>query len=282
VKRTIGAAIDDAAAALQAAGLDDVRRRARRLIAVALRLSPAEVFARPERILVGAECGRIDDTLRRLVAQEPLSRIDGRREFWGLEFLLSSDALDPRPETETVVEAVLMRRSDRDLPHRILDLGTGSGCLLLALLAEFRCAYGVGIDIVPGAIATARENARRLDLGVRSGFAVGDWGAAIAGEFDVIVANPPYIATGAIAALPAEVRVYDPLTALDGGADGLAAYRVIAADVPRLLRPEGLFAVEIGVDQDAAVAAILAGAGLRIDAVTTDLSGIPRCIIVVR
>lgn len=276
---TIGGAIDTAAARLTEAGLDEPRRRARRLVSAALRLSPAEVFAYPERTISSTDHERIANLTCRIAAREPLSRIEGCREFWGLEFCLSSDALDPRPETETVVEALLMRLRDRTRAYRILDLGTGSGCLLLALLSEFPRASGIGIDIAAGAAATARLNARRLGLADRAAFAVGDWGVPVTGKFDVVVANPPYIATEAIASLPAEVRDYDPHVALDGGADGLSAYRRIAADLPRLLAPNGLFAAEIGAGQDSAVAAIVAGAGVRIAAIAPDLAGIARCII---
>jgi release factor glutamine methyltransferase len=282
VSQTIGAALGRMAAALAAAGFDEARRRARRLLAAALRLSPAEVFGHPERTLAPAEQERIADMLRRMIAREPLSRITGSREFWGLELLLSADALDPRPETETVVEAVLARLADRDKPYRLLDLGTGSGCLLLALLSELRRAHGVGIDIAPGAAAVARANAARLGFHERAYFAAGDWARAVAGRFDAIVANPPYIATGAIPSLPPEVRDYDPPAALDGGADGLCAYRAIAADLPRLLSPGGVFAIEIGAGQAESVAAVLRDAGLSSDGVMPDLAGLPRCIVALR
>jgi release factor glutamine methyltransferase len=279
VSETIGAALDHVAATLTADGFDEARRRARRLVAAALRLSPAELVAHPERRVAAADRERIADMLRRTVAREPLSRIVGVREFWGLDFLLSADALDPRPETETLVEAVLVRLPDRGRPYRFLDLGTGSGCLLLALLSEFRQARGVGVDLAPGAVALARDNARRLGLGARARFAVSDWSSAIAGRFDAVVANPPYIAAAEIRSLPPEVRDYDPATALDGGPDGLAAYRAIAADLKRLLAPGGLLAVEIGAGRGAAVATILRDAGLHGDALVPDLAGIARCIV---
>ena len=275
---TIGATIDEAAAALAAAGFDEPRRRTRRLVATALDLSPSEVFAHPERRLSEAQWARLGGMLRRMLAHEPLSRIAGKREFWGLEFLLSADTLDPRPETETVVEAVLARLP-RNAAHRFLDLGTGTGCLLLALLSEFPQASGIGVDIAPGAALTARLNAERLGLAGRARFAVGDWAAAISGRFAAVVANPPYIATAAIATLAPEVGEYDPHVALDGGADGLAAYRAIAPDLPRLLAPGGLFAAEIGAGQAAAVTAILAEQGVApIDAIP-DLAGIARCVV---
>ena len=217
--------------------------------------------------------------LSRMIAREPLSRIIGKREFWGLDFVLSVDALDPRPESESVVEAVLARLPDRTLAYRFLDLGTGSGCLLLALLSEFPQAIGVGIDVAAGAARSAQRNAQLLGLGERAHFAVGDWAQAIAGGFDAVVANPPYIATGAIPELPREVRDYDPKRALDGGRDGLHAYRAIAADLFPLLRPGGLFVAEIGLGQAEAVAAILSENGLAIEGFAGDFGGVIRCVI---
>jgi release factor glutamine methyltransferase len=276
---TIGSALDTAATALAKAGFDEPRRQARRLIAAALGLSAAELFAHPERSFAAAERQQIAAMLGRMLAREPLTRILGRREFWGLEFFLSADTLDPRPETETLIEAVLTRRPDRSRAYRILDLGTGSGCLVLALLSEFPNAAGIGIDIAPGAAATARRNAAALGFGERARFVVGDWGSALARRFDIIVANPPYIASAAIPELPPEVREHDPHRALDGGTDGLAAYRTIRADLPRLLAPKGLFAAEIGSDQAETVAALLNGASLAVETVVPDLAGLPRCII---
>jgi release factor glutamine methyltransferase len=277
--RTIGSALETTAAALASAEFEEPRRRARRLVAAALGLSAAEVFAHPERPLADHEVARVANVLRRAVAHEPLSRVLGTREFWGLGFRLSPDTLDPRPETETVVEAVLARVSDRGRPYRVLDLGTGSGCIFLALLSELPEATGVGIDRVMGAATAARENAVALGLAGRAGVVVGDWAAAVGGRFDIVVANPPYIATGAIAGLPPEVRDFDPHRALDGGADGLDPYRAIAAALPRLLAPEGLFAAELGAGQDRKVAAILSAAGLAVDGTVDDLAGIARCIL---
>jgi len=276
---TVGAALAEAAAALAAAGFDEPRRHARRLLAAALGRTDAEMFAHPEATLGPAQRARVAAMLGRMIAHEPVSRIIGKREFWGLEFVLSADTLDPRPESETVVEAVLARLPDRTRAYRFLDLGTGTGCLLLALLSEFPRGIGIGIDVVPGAARAARRNAMRLGLGARAHFAVGDWTRAVTGVFDAIVANPPYIATPAIAELPREVRDYDPHPALDGGADGLAAYRAIAVDLSRLLLPGGLFAAEIGWEQAEPVAAILTKAGFAVERFTPDLAGIMRCVI---
>jgi release factor glutamine methyltransferase len=276
---SIGSALDNISKALAQAGFDEPWRRARRFVGAALELSATEVFAHPERVLNPAHQRRLAAMLPRVLAHEPLSRILGTREFWRLEFALSADTLDPRPESETVVEAVLRRLTDRAAPYRFLDLGTGTGCLLLALLSEFPRASGVGIDIAPGAVRTARRNAERLGLGARAGFVVGNWTQAASGRFNAIVANPPYVPSAAIADLPPEVRDHDPQRALDGGADGLSAYRAIAAELTGLLLPGGIVAVEIGLGQCRAVAAILAGAGLVPESVRRDLAGIDRCVV---
>jgi release factor glutamine methyltransferase len=174
---------------------------------------------------------------------------------------------------------VLRRLPTRSAPYRFLDLGTGSGCILLALLSEFPESSGLGIDIAPGAADTARRNAGRLGLGVRAKFVVGNWAQAVAGSFDAVAANPPYIPRPDIAGLPPEVRDHDPRRALDGGPDGLAAYRAIAADLPPLLAPGGFFATEIGSTQTDTVTVILVEAGLRRAEIARDLAGLPRCIV---
>jgi release factor glutamine methyltransferase len=281
--------LDETTVMLAAAGSEEPRRLARHILVAVMGLSPAELFAHPHRRLDEEERARIAAMTMRVAACEPLSRILGHREFWGLEFALSPDTLDPRPETETIVEAVLKRLTDRARPYRFLDLGTGSGCLLLALLSEYPNASGIGIDIAPGAVAMARQNAERLGLGARASFAAGDWGAALsgrfdagrfdAGRFDAVVTNPPYIATAELAYLPPEVRDHDPHPALDGGADGLAAYRAIAAELPPLLCPGGLFAAELGFGQAEAVAKIIAEGGLAVEEVAADLAGIARVIV---
>ena len=278
----VGDALAECAAALEAAGFEEARRPARRLVAAARGVSAAEIFAYPEAPLSAAEAAQLAAMLQRLTRHEPFSRIVGLREFWGLDFLLSADTLDPRPESEGIVEAVLARLPDRTAAYRFLDLGTGTGCLLLALLSEFPAASGIGVDIAAGAAATARHNAQRLGLGERACFLAADWASGVNARFDAIVANPPYIATGAIAGLMPEVRDHDPPRALDGGADGLAAYRAITPDLPRLLAPAGLFVAEIGAGQADAVAEILQRSGLRLDGLLPDLAGIARIVTACR
>jgi release factor glutamine methyltransferase len=279
VSETVAQLLGEAAAALSAAGFAEPRRQARRLLSAALDLSPAELLARSEQRLPACEVARSRAMLARMAAGEPLSRILGQREFWGLEFALSAATLDPRPESETVIAAVRQRLEGNGEGRRFLDLGTGSGCLLLALLAEFPQALGIGVDIAEDAVRTARRNAGALGLADRTLFFVGDWAQALAGRFDAIVANPPYIATAALADLPREVALYDPRRALDGGADGIAAYRALAVLMPPLLAPGGVFACEIGFAQAPAVAAILAANGLMVTASLCDLAGIERCLV---
>jgi release factor glutamine methyltransferase len=202
------------------------------------------------------------------------------KEFWGLPLRIDSSVLVPRPDTETVVETALAAIDARGLrtqPWRIADLGTGSGALLLALLHELPQASGAGVDRDVRTVTIARDNALRLGIGTRAVFAVSDYGAALAGAFDLVVANPPYVATRDIAALAPEVRDYDPRLALDGGEDGLDAYRAIAADAARLIAPGGSLVVEIGVGQSCAVATMLGAAGFD-TSMRADLSGIPRAV----
>jgi release factor glutamine methyltransferase len=271
--------VAEVAVALSAAGFEEPRRHACRLVASALAISRADLFGNPDRAVDEQQISRIRVMLGRMVAREPLSRILGTREFWGLEFALSAETFDPRPETETVVDVVLRRNPNRCAPLRFLDLGTGTGCLLLALLGEFPAAIGVGIDIAEGAVSTATCNALALGFANRALFVVGDWGAAVSAKFNAVVANPPYIPSGDLWLLPREVACHDPWRALDGGEDGLMAYRAIATHLPRLLASNGIFVTEVGVDQADAVGAVMRNNGLALDGIEKDLAGISRCVI---
>lgn len=244
----------------------------------ALGLDRSGLLIARDRLLTAAERTALDGLIARRCAREPVSRIVGRREFWSMDFVLSPATLDPRPDSETVVEAALASIGDRRAPLLLADLGTGTGCLLLALLSELPAARGVGVDRSALAADTARANATRLGLAERAGFVVGDWSAALAGGFDLVVSNPPYLATAEMADLAPEVGRFDPALALDGGGDGLAAYRAIAADLDRLLAPGGRVVLEVGQGQAPAVSALLDGAGLSGIAVRPDLAGIERAV----
>jgi release factor glutamine methyltransferase len=279
VAASLGSLLAEAAAVLTQAQFAEARRSARRLVASVLDLDPADLLGHPERTVDDRASLQVRSALARMVDREPLSRIMGRREFWGLEFALSADTLDPRPETETVVTAVLRLIPDCGAPLRFLDLGTGTGCILLALLSEFPDATGFAVDIATGAARTARGNAAAFGLVRRVHNFVGDWASAISGVFDVIISNPPYIASAALAELPREVALYDPRGALDGGTDGLGCYRLIAADLRRLMAPGSPFVCEVGAGQSLAVAAILQANGLSIESCERDLAGVLRCIV---
>lgn len=264
------------------AGIDSADADARALLCAALQLTRAQIIAQPDRILEAREASAAAALAARRAKREPVSRILGQKEFWSLRLQVTPDVLDPRPETETLVEATLdwvNARGLRDERLRILDIGTGSGALLLALLAELPRATGLATDISPAALTVTRRNAERLDLAARCAFVVCDMAETMSERFDLVVSNPPYIARGAIAGLDPEVRGYDPAVALDGGTDGLDAYRAIAAAAPSLLRPGGRLIVELGAGQEQPVRALMQAAGLRVEAVRPDLAGIPRALV---
>ena len=250
----------EAAKQLAAAGIDEAEREARLL----QRYFP--------------DAAAFDAALARRAAREPMSYILGVREFWSLEFAVTRACLDPRPDSETLVEAVLEALPDRARGVRILDLGTGSGCLLLALLSELPNATGMGIDASAQALGVALGNAHRLGLGPRAQFAQRDWTQGLEGRYDVIVANPPYIPTAEIDRLEPEVARYEPRAALDGGADGLAAYRAIVPALGRHLAEGGIAALEVGAGQAGLVGEMARSAGFDV-AIRRDLAGRERCLI---
>ena len=269
------------AAKFRAGGIDSPELDARLLVGHALALDHAGLAAAGARRLTAAEEDAIADVAERRLGREPVARIVGMKEFWGLNFSIDAATLVPRPETETVVEAALAavtQRRARSRPLRIADLGTGCGAILLALLTELPDAFGVGTDSSPGALAIARHNARRLGL-TRAAFVACDMAAVLRGGFDVIVSNPPYIASGDIPILPPEVGLFDPRLALDGGPDGLDCYRAIAAAAPALLAPDGVLVVELGAGQSEPVAALFAAAGLAPSRPRPDLSDVPRALV---
>ncbi|HEY0837539.1 MAG TPA: peptide chain release factor N(5)-glutamine methyltransferase [Azospirillum sp.] len=267
-----------AEARLSAAGVDTPELDARLLLQHALDLTRDQILTRAHDPVTPEQAARLDALVGRRAAREPVSRILGSRGFWTLDLGLNADTLDPRPDTESVVEAALDAVVDRAAPLRLLDLGTGTGCILLALLAELPNATGLGVDVSPQAVAAAAGNAARNGLDRRARFQTGDWAAGLAERFDLVVSNPPYIPSADIAALEPEVRVHDPLRALDGGADGLDAYRIIAAQLPGLLKDGGSAVLEVGAGQASDVAGLLAAAGLRVTGVFRDLGGVERCV----
>ena len=278
-------AVETATGRLAAAGIEAPRRDARLLICRLLGGGAELLLAHPDRVLSDDEMRAVESAMERRVRREPVSRILGRREFWSLEFLLDADTLDPRPDSETLVEAVLnWVGPERKRAFRILDLGCGSGCLLLALLSELPGARGLGIDIAPGAVAASARNARHLDLAERATFETGSWSAGPApgagrAPWDIVISNPPYIPSGEIAGLAPEVAGYDPHLALDGGGDGLTAYRRLIPLAAGGLKTAGLLALEVGAGQAAAVSALLRKADCPTIWTARDLSGIERCVL---
>jgi release factor glutamine methyltransferase len=268
------------AARLAAAGIESARFEAWLLLAAATGRARAELMAGAAATLEPGQTARLDELVRRRLAREPIAYILGEKEFWSLTFDVGPAVLIPRPETETVVQAVLDEIGDRTAALRILDLGSGSGCLLLALLSELPEATGLGIDHSAAALEVAKRNAKRLGLADRSRFRAGDWGGSLEELFDLIVSNPPYVTENAWTSLQAEIREFEPKAALVGGADGLAAYRALAPDCARLLARDGLCALEIGYGQSDAVSRILSDHALAVDARYNDLAGIERCLIV--
>jgi release factor glutamine methyltransferase len=269
------------AQAFRLAGVEDAEIDARALLGHALELDRAQLISQSHRILEAREIEVASALAARRLKREPVARIVGRKEFWDQMLQVTPDVLVPRPETETLVEAALdfvVRGGLRMEKLRILDIGTGSGALLLALLGELPNATGIGTDISAGALEVARGNAERNGLAARSSFVECNIGEGVQGLFDLIVSNPPYIPRGDIAALLPEVRDYDPVVALDGGADGLDAYRAIATEARRLLAPGGRLIVELGMGQEPAVRALFTKAGFSVGEARRDLAGIPRAL----
>lgn len=279
---TFGELRRNAVQRLRDAGIESAEADARLLLMHAARLDAAKLIS-----LEGSEAGAdvaaaYDRLIERRISGEPIARIAGEKEFWSLRFALGSDTLVPRPETETIVEAALAEIEDKSRAISILDLGTGTGAILAALLSELPNAKGVAADKNEAALHTARENLRNLSLSRRVSYVCSNWASAIGGTFDLIVSNPPYIASKELALLSPEVRVHDPLLALDGGLDGLDAYRIIVHQLGERLAAEGKAVLELGQGQEEAVGTLVRATG-RLEvagAARKDLSGIPRALII--
>lgn len=281
--QTVESARRTLTARFKANAIDSAELDARMLVGAVLGLDLTGVIAAANRVLTSEEAARLEDFARRRLNGEPVARILGTREFWGLPLKLSAATLVPRPDTETVVELALeMLRAAPPRPGRpprIADIGTGSGAILLALLSELPGAFGIGTDISEDALQTAHGNAVDLGLADRAGFVACDYAAALSGPFDLIVSNPPYIRSAEIAHLATEVRDHDPLPALDGGTDGLDAYRALIPQAARLLAACGTLVVEVGLGQSGDVQGLMTATGLTLPApAKADLAGIRRAV----
>ncbi|MFZ2871257.1 peptide chain release factor N(5)-glutamine methyltransferase [Zavarzinia sp.] len=277
---TIKSLVQDAAQRLRVSGVEGPRRDAELIVGHVLGLERAQIIARGDDPVDGASASRIDTLAAERAGRRPMAQILGRREFWSLTFKVTGATLDPRPDTETLVEAVLavigLRRWQA---LRILDLGTGTGCILAALLTECPAAQGVGVDRSPAAAAVARENMAALGLDRRASIVEGDWCAGLSGPFDVIVSNPPYIPEADLARLAPEVRLFEPRAALTPGGDGLGAYRAIVGQIATVAAPGAIVGFEVGIGQAEAVAELMGAAGLGPVTVRPDLAGIGRAVL---
>jgi len=276
-------AVSRAAATLARAGIENASREARLLLALASGRAPESFVLEYQTACSGDDLARFESLVRRRAAHEPLSRLRGSRGFWTLDLAISPDTLDPRPDSETLIEAALAHWPDCAARLRALDLGTGSGALLLALLSEYPNAAGLGVDRLPGAVAMAQQNAVASGLADRAEFITddwaGDWSDTGRGPADVILANPPYLSRAAMDSLVPEVADFDPTSALDGGIDGLDSYRTLAPVVRRRLKPGGRAFIELGQGQAEAVGALMALVGLRVAGLRRDLGGVERCLV---
>ena len=285
IDRFAGKTVEEArrtlTSALKSGGITSAELDARLLVGDALDLDFTGLITAASRRLSYEEAQRLEEFMQRRLADEPVARILGVKEFWGLPLQLSPATLVPRPDTETVVELALeiWRSEQGGQPRRIVDIGTGSGAILLALLSEWSETTGIGTDISLMALQTARLNAGRLGFAPRAAFVACNYMAALSGMFDLIVSNPPYIRSADIAELDREVRAYDPPAALDGGADGLSAYRAIVREAARLLAPGGTLIVEAGCGQSGPISQMMAASGLTsVRPPKADLAGIPRAV----
>ena len=270
--------VQEASDILRQAGVADAIRDASLLMAHVLKVDVGFLYREPDHSLTEREQQKFWELVNRRAAREPLSHLTGHREFWSLDFRVSGDVLDPRPDSETLIEAVIASTKEGDAPQSVLDLGTGSGCLLLAILTELPAATGVGVDVSKAALRMAADNANRLGMENRTEFHQGSWDIDLDRKFDLVISNPPYIPTADIDELQTEVREYEPHLALDGGQDGLDCYRAILANIRNLLRLGGQLVFEVGIGQALDVGQLMEEAGFHSPAFHKDIAGVERCV----
>lgn len=277
--QTIELALKEVSSALDAAGIENARFEARLIVCHALSVETSTLIGYPEREISTQDQTVISDILKRRLSREPMSQILGEREFWSLTFKVTKDTLTPRPDSETLIEAVLDHLPDLERSLAVIDLGVGTGCLLLSVLSEYRQARGIGVDLSEAALTVARENADKLNLSDRTLFQNGNWLAGIDGTFDLILSNPPYIPLSDRDILSPEVRDHEPDTALFAGDDGLDDYRILAEQIPNRLKPGAIAVIELGIYQGKDVSELMIAQGLEVLEVRKDLGGIERCLV---
>lgn len=262
---------------LKQSGVDNPDIVARDFIKRTVDVADIDIILSSEQEIYEGKIEEINQSLKRHISGEPVSRIYGEREFWGIPFKITSDVLDPRQDTETIVEAAIKKFIGRP-PELVLDLGTGSGCLIVSLLTEWPKANGVAVDVCKKALRVAKENAQSAGVEKRLKLIHSNWSESVKGTFDVIVSNPPYISNHEIANLSLEVKNYDPILALDGGDDGLDCYKKIFTEIKSLLKPDGTAFFEIGISQADDVTRLVEDSGLLVNMVHPDIAGIPRVV----
>ena len=276
---TIAAALEAAIKKLSAAGVENPKLDSKLLLCHAADIEPVELITSSNRRLPAQNLQSFEALIERRVLREPVSHLIGEREFWSLPFLVTSDVLDPRPASETLIEAALQYVEDTKKGFSVLDLGTGSGCLLITMLKECPLAAGIGVDISEAALKVARRNGTKHSVENRSKFVLSPWGKNLHESFDLILCNPPYIADSESVFLEPEVVVYEPQIALFSGVDALSAFRQLAPDVYRLLNPDGFAVLECGLGQANSLIQIFSSAGLKHLETLPDLDGIERCCV---
>lgn len=280
MRMKIDDALRDASRTLDQAGVENARADARLMLRFILKISLSDLLARGDDTLDADQKKQFEALVEKRAARRPMAQVIGMREFWGLDFKVTEHTLDPRPDSETIIEMLFKYQPVRSKPLTIVDFGTGTGCLLLAALSEYPAARGVGVDISDAALTVAEGNAVALRLKNRAIFKKSDWNSQINGVWDVVISNPPYIKTEEIPGLSPEVAKFEPRLALDGGGDGLQCYRAITRFLPKVLADGGVALLEVGAGQAASVADLAKEQGLRIEEIAHDLAGIERCVVI--